>query len=252
MSILEWTTYRSAHACVGLSPGIVEGIQRRARSDLPVAMIPNGCDNQLFTESAQVACRPEGVADEDLMAVFTGTHGIANGLDAVLETAAELVDRGRDDIKLVFIGDGRLKSELVAEAERRNLKNCVFVDPVPKTDLVGYLRAADLGLMILANVRAFYHGTSPNKFFDYLSVGLPVLNNYPGWLAGIITDNDIGYAVPAEDPKAFANALEDAADHRETLIEMGQRAQELAKTEFAREKLASEFVEFLVGHFGPK
>ena len=52
-----------------------------------------------------------------------------------------------------------------------------------KIDLFNYLKTeADLGLMILKNIPAFYYGTSPNKFFDYISLGLPVLNNYPGWI----------------------------------------------------------------------
>jgi glycosyltransferase involved in cell wall biosynthesis len=245
MSCLEWTTYRSAHACVGLSPGIVEGIQRRGRRGLPIAMIPNGCDNELFAGLDSAAQRPDAVLDSDLMTVFTGTHGIANGLDAVLNVAAEIKARGRTDIKFVFIGDGKLKPELVQHAEERQLDNCIFLDPVPKKELVGYLRATDLGLMILANVQAFYRGTSPNKFFDYLAVGLPVLNNYPGWLAEIIRQHDIGFPVPPDDPQTFADRLEDAADHREKLNDMGQRARQLARTEFARDKLATQFVKFL-------
>ena len=55
---------------------------------------------------------------------------------------------------------------------------------MPKTELNKLVASADVGLMVLANVPAFYYGTSPNKFFDYISSGLPVLNNYPGWLAG--------------------------------------------------------------------
>ena len=84
------------------------------------------------------------------------------------------------------------------------LDNCVFLDPVPKRILVSYMKGADIGLMILANIPAFYYGTSPNKFFDYLSIGLPVLNNYPGWLANMIQEHDCGYVVEPEDPGAFA------------------------------------------------
>ena len=53
----------------------------------------------------------------------------------------------------------------------------------------------DIGLMILENIPAFYYGTSPNKFFDYISLGLPVLNNYPGWLVEMISENNCGIAV---------------------------------------------------------
>ena len=62
--------------------------------------------------------------------------------------------------------------------------------------------------MILANVPAFYFGTSPNKFCDYIASGLPVVINYPGWLAQIIRENECGIYVPPEDPEKFADALE--------------------------------------------
>ena len=51
---------------------------------------------------------------------------------------------------------------------------------------------------------AFYYGTSPNKFFDYISSGLAVLNNYPGWLADMIQENKLGIVVPPKDANAFA------------------------------------------------
>lgn len=245
MAVLEWVSYHSAHACIGLSPGIVEGIKNHSRAGQPVAMIPNGCDLDLFAAAEITPQRPDGVRATDLMAVFTGAHGIANGLGAVIKAAEVLKQRGRADIKLVFIGDGRLKPALRREAEEKGLDNCIFLDPVPKSKLVEYMKGADLGLMILANVPAFYYGTSPNKFFDYLSIGLPVLNNYPGWLAAMITQYECGYAVAPDNAELFADALEDAAGHPEKLREMGARAQALGQERFDRKKLAAEFVAWL-------
>jgi len=60
-----------------------------------------------------------------------------------------------------------------------------------------------VGLQILDNVPAFYDGTSPNKCFDYLAAGLPMLINYPGWLADLVQECQCGYAVPPESPQAF-------------------------------------------------
>src|SRR5690606_4998835 len=109
-----------------------------------------------------------------------GTHGRANGHDAVLDAAAVLKARARDDLKLVLVGDGALKARLVERASLERMDNVVFHPLVPKTRLVGLLREADIGIQCLSNVPAFYRGTSPNKFFDYIACGLPVLNNYPG------------------------------------------------------------------------
>ena len=245
MSALEWASYHAAQACIGLAPGIVAGIQRRGIAADQVHLVPNGCDLELFGEAAEAPWRPEGVLETDLMAVFTGAHGIANGLDAVLDAAAVLKGRGRNDIKLVMIGDGKLKPALMDRTQREGLDNCVFHLPVSKVKLSGLMRSADVGLMILANVPAFYFGTSPNKFFDYIASSVPVLNNYPGWVAGLIEEHRCGISVPPGNAIAFADALEKMADNRSTLLEMGRNGRMLATREFDRRLLADRFVDVL-------
>ncbi len=246
MSVLEWVSYKSAHRLVGLSPGIVEGILRYKKDPSRVKMIPNGCDIHIFRGDVG-PWRPEGVNEKDLLAVYTGTHGIANGLDAVLDAACELKKRGRDDIKLFLMGQGKLKGELQKAAGDKGLSNVIFHDPVDKKKLAGLMAGADIGMQILANVPAFYYGTSPNKFFDYLSAGLPVLTNYPGWVADLVRENGCGYAVEPARPVDFANALEKAADNRDGLVSMGDASAKLAERMFSRDDLAGQFVEWLEG-----
>ncbi|WLG24751.1 glycosyltransferase family 4 protein [Pseudomonas sp. FP1154] len=246
MSILEWMSYRSAHRLIGLSPGIVAGIAKRGVPPERIALIPNGCDLDIFAGDIE-PWRPEQIKPDDLLAVFAGTHGVANGLDAVLDAAAELKQRGRDNIKLLLIGQGKLKPALQARAQHEALDCVVFHEPVNKSRLAGLMASTDVGLQVLANVPAFYVGTSPNKFFDYIAAGLPVLNNYPGWLAEMIRDNLCGYSVEPENRHAFADALEQAANDRAEAKEMGKRSRELAEREFDRELLASRFVDWLEG-----
>jgi len=246
--LLEWLetlSYRAADGCIGLSPGIVKGIVKKGKEKGKVAMVPNGCDLELFNPDTLEAKRPDGIPPDSLVAVFTGAHGIANGLETILRAVELLKQRGNETVKFVFIGDGKLKPELKQLAAGKKLDNCLFLDPVPKVELAEYLRGADLGLMILANVPAFYYGTSPNKFFDYISAGLPVLNNYPGWLADLIRKYKCGIAVPPESPEAFADALIYLADYPDRRKKMGKSARKLAEQIFAREELARQFADFL-------
>jgi len=245
MGILEWVSYHAADRCIGLSPGIVEGIARRGIPKEKIRMIPNGCDLELFDPGNVSARRPEELRDSDFCAIFTGAHGIANGLDAVLNAAAVLKARGRDDLRLVFIGDGKLKPALVERAKVERLDNCIFLPPVSKKELTALMQGCDVGLMILANVPAFYYGTSPNKFFDYIASGMPVLNNYPGWLAGLIAENGCGIAVPPDDPEAFADALILMADDKDRLREMGRNSRALAESQFDRGNLTNDCCDWL-------
>jgi len=168
-------------------------------------------------------------------------------LDRVLDAASVLKTRGRNDIKLVLIGQGKLKPMLQERVRQEGLDNVIFHDPVDKSGLAGLMARTDVGMQILANFPAFYYGTSPNKFFDYIASGLPVLNNYPGWLADMIKEHRCGYAVPPQDANAFGDALENAADHREELLEMGKRGLGLARECFDRDLLAAQFVDWLEG-----
>ncbi len=244
MDWLEYVAYHSANFCVALSPGIAHGITRRGVPENRVVTAPNGCDLELFApDAAQPLPEIPGLAPDAFVATFTGAHGLANGLGAVLDAAAELRRRGRSDILLVFIGDGKEKPALIERAHREKLDNCLFVDPMPKKALAQFLcRRANVGLMILANVPAFYYGTSPNKFFDYLASGLPVLVNYPGWVAEMVIAQGIGVVVPPQEPAAFAEALMSMADARAATAQMGPRGRNFAQREFLRTTLAQRCV----------
>ena len=247
IGVLEWISYRSATRLVGLSPGIVRGIVNRGVCIKRIAMVSNGCDHEIFENEDFRPWRPNGIHYSDLMVVYAGTHGIANGLDAVLDVAGELKRRGRFDIKIVLIGQGKLKSFLQFRARKEGLDNVIFLDPIGKVKVGGLMAGADLGLQVLSNVPAFYEGTSPNKFFDYLSAGLPVLNNYPGWIAEIIKENQCGFVVSPNDANECANALEFSAINRESLKGMGQRARSLAHRQFSFNKLADYWVDWVTG-----
>ena len=244
MSFLEYISYQSACRCIGLSPGIVNGIEKRGVALDKIKLVPNGCDLDIFNSNVD-AWRPDGVKESDLLAIFTGTHGVANGLDAALDAAKELKERGRKDIKLVFVGQGKLKTQLQRRAKVEELENVIFCHPVGKTKLAGLMSGADIGMQLLTNIPAFYFGTSPNKFFDYIAAGLPVLNNYPGWLAEMIVENKCGYAIEPENIKEFADALESASENRAELKEMGIKSKALAIDAFSRKNLADEWVEWV-------
>ena len=245
MSLLEWLAYRVCDRAIGLSPGIVEGIRRRSPRSLPITLIPNGCDLELFDPRVRAPVLLPGISAGDFVAGFTGAHGVANGLDAVLDAAAVLQRRGKSNIKLVFVGDGKEKSRLGKRAGSEGLENCRFYAPMPKVQIASQTAALGCGLMILKNVPAFYYGTSPNKFFDYVAAGIPVVCNDPGWLADLIGANSCGLAVQPVDPEALAEALIKLAEDAALCRDMGARGRQLGEREFDRDKLGARFCDVI-------
>lgn len=245
MSLLEMISYRAADGCVALSPGMKSGIVKRCFRRKPVKVIPNGCDLEIFKPGIRAELNLPNINENDFTAIFTGAHGVANGLDSVLDAAKELKFRKRNDIKIFFVGDGKMKPGLLKRASEEKLDNCFFLDPVPKIGLANLLNKFDVGLMILKNVEAFYHGTSPNKFFDYISAGLPIVNNYPGWLAEMIKEFNCGIVVNPDNPKAFADALCFMADNPLKRIKYSRNSRRLAEEKFDRKILSKKFADFL-------
>ncbi|MBA6263214.1 glycosyltransferase family 4 protein [Colwellia sp. Bg11-12] len=244
LSILEWVAYKSAHGHIGLSPGIVTGIARHLPKDSKIANIPNGCDLGIFSAVGD-HWQPINIQDDDFVAIFTGTHGQANGLENILAAAKVLQEKNINNIKIILIGQGKLKPVLQAQATSQQLNNVIFLDPVNKEKLAQLMTRANVGLQLLANIPAFYYGTSPNKFFDYIAAGLPVINNYPGWLAELITQYQCGVAVPADDNNALAQALIDLNLARDKLPDMSGNALRLAREKFDRQILSDKFVQYI-------
>ena len=242
MSVLEWMSYRSADRLVALSPGIREGIQRRGVKPERIALIPNASDLRLFADPEGGPWQPDDIPADAKLVVFTGTHGYANGLSAVVDAADVLRAKGRDDIYIGLFGYGVEKPKLQERSEELGLTNLRFYDPIPKLQIARLMASADAGLQILANVPAFYYGTSPNKFFDYCAAGIPIVCNYPGWVADLLAEHQAGIAVPPENPTGLAEAIERICDDREFNQQCRQGSRELAQTKFDRDQLAKQFV----------
>lgn len=243
---LERTLYRVADRIIALAPGMKEGICRTGISPDKVVVIPNSSDLDLF-RPCELPLNDErfGRADEFRL-VYTGAHGLMNGLDAVLDAAVELKRRGESGVRFVFIGQGAQRQRLMDRSQREGIASMVsWVPSIPKEELARVLPGMDVGLMILKNIPMFYYASSPNKFFDYIACGLPVLNNYPGWLADMIRGYQCGRVVPPDDPVAFADAVVWLRDHRDEIRDMGRRSRRLAESQFSRDSLGDLFVKTL-------
>jgi glycosyltransferase involved in cell wall biosynthesis len=243
LRVLEFIAYKSADSLVALSPGIRDGIIRNDIDPSKVAMIPNGCDINIFFDKKEI-WQPNEISDSDFVALYSGTHGIANGLEFLIEAACDLRKKKIDNIKFVLIGSGLLKQQLKSAAEENNLTNIVFLDPVEKRQLAALMNRSNIGLQLLKNIPEFYYGTSPNKFFDYISSGLPVLVNYPGWIADLVTEFNCGGVSIPDSTSSFVEVLIDLSRDEEKLFEMSDKSH-LLSSSFDRSKLSNEFSKWI-------
>ena len=218
MAHIERRVYRSAERIFTLLPGSDEHIHRHGGRKDSVVWIPNGVDPKLLPP----ATRPDTSGPFTL--IYAGAHGVANGLDAVLDAAAIIQQsHGPDAFRFLLIGDGPCKPGLVQRVRDESLSLVEFRDPVAKSQIHTVLQGADACLMPLKRGNVFRHGISPNKMFDYLAVARPVIFSVDTPV-NPVEDAGAGLTIPPEDPDALAQAVLDlASSGMEDRVAMGER-----------------------------
>jgi glycosyltransferase involved in cell wall biosynthesis len=238
--------YAKAKHIVALSPGMKEGIVRAGVPAERVTVIPNASDLDLFQPDLDgSAWRDRLGLGGRFAAIYFGAMGLANGLEYAVEAARILAERGRGHIVLVLHGSGGKRPDLEKLVCGYELTNVVLNDPVPdKAEVARIVAACDACMTIYRASKE--HTWSPNKMFDALAAGKPVLINVPGWLGETIENNKCGRCLAPDRPESLAEALEELAADPGLCRQMGKNARALAEREFAREKLAERLEDVLL------
>ncbi|RDI59313.1 glycosyltransferase family 4 protein [Microvirga subterranea] len=235
---LERLTYRNARHIVALSPGMRDGILAAGIDGGKVTVIPNAADLDLFHPRIDGASmRLQNGLDGRFCIAYFGTMGLANGLGFVLDAAAELKRRNVSDIVFMLHGDGMERPILEARARGEGLDNIIFSGPTPKHLMAELVSAVDVCMTIFKNVPVL-RTCSPNKLFDSLAAGKPILTNMPGWLGSIAEEEKTGVLVTPDDPVDFADKAIWLRDHPQELKVFSVNARRVAEEQFSRDVLA--------------
>jgi glycosyltransferase involved in cell wall biosynthesis len=238
---LERFLYHHSAAVVALSPGMAEGVVAEGIDPSRVHTIPNCADLDLFHPGPKDPELVERFALGNRFVVgYAGAIGPSNALEAqVPEAARMLKERGRHDIAFLIAGEGKSLPDL--QRLTTDLENVLLIGPVPKREVPRLTRTADVLMTLFADV-PILATNSPNKFFDALASGRPVIVNQPGWTRALVEDNDAGVWVPGRDGRAMADAIEALADDAERVARMGRNARTLAEREFSRDDQADRLI----------
>lgn len=215
LRLLERFLYRRAATVVSLLP---EGWRYIVRSGVPkerIVWIPNGVDPSTATAHPVDERRPFTV-------MYLGSHGRANVLEELL-TAAAILQRKNENVQFVLIGAGKEKCSLVDRASSLALSNLEFRDPVAGDEVQRVMAEADAFVVLFEDTSLYRFGISPNKLFDYMNAGKPVI------LAGDPAHNyvelaECGITVPARSAEALGDAVIRVSEmSREEQRAMGER-----------------------------
>ena len=232
--------YRKAWLVSGQSREILESVLRSS-PEARTYHLSNGVDTRRFNPGLGSKDIRIALGDgQGCLAVYAGLHGIAQGLDQVLDAAAMLQDM--KDLCIVLIGDGPEKKTLMKHARLSNLKNIRFLDPYPNHAIPAILASADIALIPLKDQFA---GAVPSKLYEAMGAGLPVVMTAGGEAGDILQKAKAGVVIPPGNVEALASALRLLAHDRDKRAEFGKNGRQAAVTFFDRKSIADKFIDFL-------
>jgi glycosyltransferase involved in cell wall biosynthesis len=245
---LEEACYQRAGLVVAVTESISQNIHKRGVNARKIIIIPNGANVDLFTflpdEREQI--RRELGLEDSFVAIYAGIHGVAQGLETLVEAARLLQDL--PEIVILMIGDGPEKSKLQALAERYSCTSLLMLEEKPRSQIPAYLSASDVSLIPLRKIELF-KGVLPSKLFDAWACARPVISSVDGEARGLLEATQGGWFIPPEDPAALANTLKQIKSQPEICRQYGKNGRQLTIQNYSRkvqaEKLAKYLEDFL-------
>ncbi|WP_419870103.1 glycosyltransferase family 4 protein [Chryseobacterium sp. CT-SW4] len=236
--------YKKARLINVLTPAFFKTLnEKKGVSEKKLIMIPNAADFSLSEEVLESfdrkLFRKEHGLEGYFVITYVGAHGVANHLEQILDAGKKL-----EDTKVLFllIGQGMEKERLKQKAVNMEVKNVVFLDPVPKKEVFKYILASEMGASVLKKVDTFKTVYS-NKSFDYFSCKKPILMAIDGVSRELVEDAQAGTYVEPENAEEYDRIIRMYLDEPLRLKEEGENGYQYAKMNFDREILANKYLE---------
>ncbi len=246
---VQWAedyAYKKAQRVVSMLPMTLEYMVSRGMSPDKWAYVPNGVDLKEWrirapisteTSAALEAVRARGLP----MLCYAGTHGLANALDVLLDASVLL----KGQVEVVLVGTGPERDRLLQRVEDEGMENVTMLPSVPKACMPALLAEIDIAFIGLLPEPLFRFGISPNKLFDYMMAGKPIIQSIS---AGNdpVTEVGCGITVPPNQPAAIAAAaLKIAAMSSAQKGEMGKKGEAFIQAERTYAVLAENFLRLI-------
>ena len=242
---LELFLYRRAAHIVSVTRAFKRNLEDRGISGEKISVVTNGADLSRFSPMP----RDETLAAElgltgKIVVAYVGTHGMAHGLQTLLKAAERIMMApDGDSIRFVLLGDGAEKAALKAEAAAKGLDNVLFLDSVPREEVVRYWSLVDVSVIHLKRTPLF-ETVIPSKLFECMAMGIPVLHGVAGESAEIVVSEGVGLVFEPEDHAALAELVLKLASAPKLRSELARRGIGAAKR-YDRAVLAADMLGIL-------
>lgn len=243
---LERRIYQNSEFVIALSPGMRDGVVAAGMPINKTAMIPNMSKPDKFFPHTP---NPEVVKEFDLdlnkfNVVHFGSMGRANGLEYIVEAARILQERGVEDVSFWFMGRGATEPVCRNLVEKYGLRNVRFLGFHKMSIVSEIVNCSSASITTFRNL-PILATNSPNKLFDSLSAGKPIIVNSAGWTKSMVEEGDCGFFVNPDDPTVLADKIIEVKDDKALLQLWGENARKLSLEEFDKDLLTARVADVL-------
>ena len=239
-SLLERRTIRRARRVLAVSPSIARELERRY--GLPEVTVLRNLPPHRDPVASGRLRDALVLADEAPLFLYQGGFLTANGLGEQIAAMARV-----SGAHLALLGDGPTEPALRRQVRHAGLEDRVhFVPRVPFDVLHEYTCSADVGLCLIRPTGESFRYSLPNKLFEYLMAGLPVIGGDTPEIRAVLESTGAGLVVDATDTAAIARslgALRDDGDGRRRLA----AAARVVATQYCWEREAPALLELYAG-----
>ena len=243
---LERHIYERSEHVVALSPGMKEGVIKAGTSAEKVSMVPNMSKPDKFFphEPNTEVAKQFGIDLEKFNVIHFGSMGRANGLEYIIKAAKILYDKGDTSVHFVFMGSGATGPKLEKMAEQHGLNNVTFISSQKMDVVAEVVNCCDASITTFLNLPVL-QTNSPNKLFDSLSAGKPIIVNSAGWTKELVEQQDCGFFVDPDNPGDLASKLQYYKNDKATLERWGKNARRLSLEVYDKDILSAQVADVL-------
>jgi glycosyltransferase involved in cell wall biosynthesis len=240
---IEALAYRRADRIVSVTDSFVAHIAERGGTREKIAVIKNGANLELFTQAGdEEDCKRQYGLAGRFVAAYVGTHGMAHGLDTVLEAAKLLRDDPR--IVLLLVGDGAERERLEQRKREMGLGNVIMLGQQPKDAMPGIWAATDVSMILLRRSDLF-KTVLPSKMFEAMAMGRPIVLGVEGEARALLDEAGGGIGITPQSAEELAAAVKRLADDRELCARLGASGSTFVRENYDRSKLAMRYLDLL-------
>ncbi|PIE73870.1 MAG: glycosyltransferase WbuB [Deltaproteobacteria bacterium] len=238
---IESFMYKNADHIICLTHAFKRHIMKRGIAEERLSIITNGADLDQFSpipESKNQVKKQYGL-DNKFVVSFIGTHGMAHGLDTVLEAAERLKDE--KNILFLLVGDGAERQRLVQEKGKRGLGNILMVGQQEKRLMPHFISASD-ACMVLLRKSELFKTVIPSKIFEAMAMERPIIHGVEGESKEIIEAGKCGLCIEPENDEQLADAVLELYNNREVCRQLAENGKSYVKAKFNRRDLADKYL----------